>query len=77
MSMSPNDPEILTRIRECYLSQRIRAISTVPTSNSEHCKIKVASGLQAILKVHYRSLLSDLQSEGLLHPLRSKTLGVN
>lgn len=40
--MSPNDPEILTWISECYLSQRIRVISTVPTSNSEHWEIKVA-----------------------------------
>lgn len=75
--MSLNDPETLTWIRECYLSQRIRAISTVPTSNSEHWKIKVASGLQAVLKVQYRPLLCDLQLEGLLQPLRSKTLGVN
>lgn len=52
VSMSANDPETLTWIRECYLSQRIRAISAVPTSNSERWKIKDASGLRAILKLH-------------------------
>lgn len=51
MSMSANDPETLTWIRGCYLSQRIRTISAVPTSNSERWKIKDASGLQAILKL--------------------------
>lgn len=50
VSLSTNDPETLTWILECYLSQKSEQLVQLPHQIQNGGKIKDASGLQVILK---------------------------